>query len=67
MRKLIRRARLSSIDRQIAISRLVWEMDYVDIGEAVHLHRTAVSTHMRKKIAPKLLKMIAHNALVKGA
>lgn len=58
MRKLIRRARLSSIDRQIAISRLVWEMDYVDIGAAVYMDRTSVSRRMRYKIAPRLEAMI---------
>lgn len=63
----MKRARLSRIDRQIAISRLIWRMDYVDIGEVVHLHRTAVSRRMRKNIAPRLIELLAHNMLIATA
>lgn len=42
-------------------------MDYVDIGEVVHLHRTAVSRRMRKNIAPRLIELLAHNMLIESA
>lgn len=64
---LLKLARFSRLDRQIAISRLIWRMDYVDIGEVVHMHRTAVSRHMRKNIAPRLIELLAHNPLIGAA
>ena len=58
LRKLLKRSTLSREDRQIAISCLIWDMDYIDIGAAVHMDRTTVSRHMRDVIAPQLEKLI---------
>lgn len=67
MRKLLRRSRLSKTDKQIAISRLVWRMDYVDIGAAVYLERTSVSRRMRHIIAPHLEALMQSEKRVAGA
>lgn len=64
---MLRKACLSRPDRQIAISRLVWRMDYIDIGEVVHMDRTTVSRRMRKSIAPKLMAMLEKDKKVAGA
>lgn len=59
LRKLLRRSTLSREDRQIAVSCLIWDMDYIDIGAAVHMDRTTVSRRMREKIAPQLERLMA--------
>lgn len=53
--RLIIEARLAPIDVQIAASRLVWGMDYADIGAAVNMDRSAVSKRLRKQIVPRML------------
>ena len=67
MRKLLQLAKLSKRDKQIAISRLVWRMDYIDIGAAVYLDRTAVSRRMRNVIAPELVAIINKETKSAGA
>ena len=42
-------------------------MDYIDIGEVVHMDRTTVSRRMRKSIAPKLMAMLEKDKKVAGA
>ena len=54
LQKLLKRSTLSRDDRQIATSCLIWDMDYIEIGAAVHMDRTTVSRRMRKIIAPQL-------------
>lgn len=54
LKKLLKRSTLSRDDRQIAVSCLIWDMDYIEIGAAVHMDRTTVSRRMRKIIAPQL-------------
>lgn len=54
MSRLIIEARLSPIDVQIAASRLVWGMDYADIGAAVGMDRSGVSKRLRDKIVPRI-------------
>lgn len=54
MARLILEARLSPKDVQIATARLMWGMEYQDIGAAVGMHRNAVSERMREVIAPRL-------------
>ena len=58
LKKLLRHSTLSREDRQNAISCLIWDMDYIDIGEAVHMDRTTVSRHMRDVIAPQLERLM---------
>lgn len=67
MRKLLQRARLSKTDKQIAISRLVWRMDYFDIGAAVYMDRKTVSRRMRTQIAPQLTAIIEREKARAGA
>lgn len=54
MSRLIIEARLAPTDVQIAASRLVWGMDYADIGAAVGMDRSAVSKRLRDKIVPRI-------------
>ena len=63
LKKLLRRSTLSREDRQIAISCLIWDMDYIDIGAAVHMDRTTVSRRMRDVIAPQLERLMQKQKL----
>lgn len=52
--KLISKAKLSNEDKRIARETLIKKTYYADIGEIVHLSRTAVSKRLRKTIVPEL-------------
>lgn len=56
--KLLRRSMLSTEDRQIAVSVLQWDMDYIDVGAAVNMDRRTVSRHMNDIIAPELERLM---------
>ena len=58
LKALLKRSTLSREDRQIAISCLIWDMAYADIGAAVHMDRTTVSRRMRNVIAPQLERLM---------
>lgn len=55
MARLILEARLSPRDVQIAASRLIWAMDYADIGAAVGMDRSAVSERLKTAIVPRMM------------
>lgn len=57
MARLILEARLSPKDVQIAASRLIWSMDYADIGAAVGMDRIAVSERLRTAIVPRMMRV----------
>ena len=57
--QLIIEARLSRTDIQIAASRLVWGMEYADIGAAVGMDRSAVSKRLRGQIVPRI-ELVIH-------
>ena len=57
MARLIIEARLSPKDVQIAASRLIWSMDYADIGAAVGMDRSAVSERLRASIVPRMMRV----------
>ena len=57
MARLIIEARLSPRDVQIAASRLIWSMDYADIGAAVGMDRSAVSERLRASIVPRMMRV----------
>lgn len=54
MSRLILEARLAATDVQIAASRLIWGMDYADIGASVGMDRSAVSKRLRGQIVPRI-------------
>ena len=58
LKALLKRSTLSREDRQIAVSCLIWDMDYIEIGAAVHMDRTTVSRRMRNVIAPQLVRLL---------
>ena len=57
MARLILEARLSPKDVQIAASRLIWSMDYADIGAAVGMDRSAVSERLRTAIVRRMMRV----------
>ena len=57
MARLILEARLSPRDVQIAASRLIWALDYADIGAAVGMDRSAVSERLRASIVPRMMRV----------
>lgn len=59
MLHLIIEARLSRTDIQIAASRLVWGMEYADIGATVGMDRSAVSKRLRGQIVPRI-ELVIH-------
>lgn len=50
-------SRLSALDREIAVQRLVWRMPYIDIAVAHNYDRSTVSKRMRNIIAPHLIEL----------
>ena len=56
---LIIEARLSRTDIQIAASRLVWGMEYADIGATVGMDRSAVSKRLCGQIVPRI-ELVIH-------
>lgn len=63
LKQLLKRSTLSREDRQIAVSCLIWDMDYIEIGAAVHMDRTTVSRRMRDTIAPQLMRLLEKDRL----
>lgn len=61
MLRLIIEARLSRTDIQIAASRLVWGMEYADIGAAVGMDRSAVSKRLRGQIVPRIELVMSYD------
>lgn len=59
MLHLIIEAWLSRTGIQIAASRLVWGMEYADIGAAVGMDRSAVSKRLRGQIVPRI-ELVIH-------
>lgn len=66
MSRLILEARLAPTDVQIAASRLIWGMDYADIGAAVGMDRTAVSRRLRGQIVPRIELILTTNDKCSG-
>lgn len=66
MSRLIIEARLSPIDVQIAASRLVWGMDYADIGATVGMDRSAVSKRLKGLIVPRIELILKEYDKVSG-
>ena len=52
--RAILEAQLSPTDVQISTSRLIWGMEYADIGAAVGMDRSAVAKRLRGQIVPRL-------------
>ncbi len=52
--RAILEARLSPTDVQISTSRLIWGMEYADIGAAVGMDRSAVAKRLLGQIVPRL-------------
>lgn len=57
MARLIVEARLSPKDVQIASCRLIWGMDYPDIGAAVGMDRSAAAERLKRQIVPRMMQV----------
>lgn len=57
MARAILEARLPPKDVQIASGRLMWGMDYADIGAAVGMDRNTVAERLKRRIIPRMLSV----------
>lgn len=55
---LLRIAKLSAEDKQIATQVIVWRMPLIDIGVEVHMDRSTVSRRLQRVIVPELERML---------
>ena len=65
--QLLNLSKLSREDKEIAAQKIVWNMDYVEIGENVGMDRRTVARHMQKEILPKLERILAKERIKAGA
>ena len=65
--RLLNLSKLSREDKEIAAQTIVWNMDYVEIGENVGMDRRTVARHMQKEILPKLERIMAKERIKAGA
>lgn len=55
---LLAQSKLSGEEREIAAQRIVWRMQYIDIGAAVHMDRRTVARRMEGVILPELKRIM---------
>ena len=55
--QLLRMAKLSSEDKEIATRIIVWRMAYIDTGVVVHMDRRTVARRMENIILPELVRI----------
>ena len=60
--ELLAQCKLSSEDKEIAVQRIVWRMQYIDIAAAVHMDRRTVARHMEGVILPELERIMVKMA-----
>ncbi len=65
--RLLNLSKLSREDKEIAAQKIVWNMDYVEIGENVGMDRRTVARHMQKEILPKLERVMEKERIKAGA
>ena len=65
--RLLNLSKLSREDKEIAAQKIVWNMDYVEIGENVGMDRRTVARHMQKEILPKLERIMEKEWIKAGA
>lgn len=65
--QLLNLSKLSSEDKEIAAQKIIWHMDYVDIGEKIGMDRRTVARHMQKDILPELERMLQKYRIEAGA
>ena len=56
--QLLNQSKLSAEQKQIAAQCIVWRMNYIDVGELVHMDRRTVARKMQKEILPELERMM---------
>ena len=56
--RLLNLSKLSREEKEIAAQLIVWHMDYIDVGAAVHMDRRTVARKMQKEILPELERMM---------
>ena len=58
MARLLNLSKLSREAKEIATQVIVWRMDYIDVGENLHMDRRTVARKMQKEILPELERMM---------
>lgn len=66
--ELLRIAKLSPEDKEIATQKICWRMDFIDIGANFNMDRSTVSRRMSRVIIPELERMLAKgHTMIAGA
>ena len=65
--RLLNLSKLSRDEKEIAAQKIIWRMDYIDIGEKVGMDRRTVSRKMKDIILPELERMMHRERIEAGA
>lgn len=65
--RLLNLSKLSRDEKEIAAQKIIWKMDYVEIGENIGMDRRTVSRKMKDIILPELERMMHKENIVAGA
>lgn len=65
--RLLNLSKLSREEKEIAARKIVWKMDYIEIGENIGMDRRTVSRKMKDIILPELERMMHRENIEAGA
>lgn len=65
--RLLNLSKLSRDEKEIAAQKIIWQMDYIDIGERVGMDRRTVSRKMKDIILPEMERMMHRERIEAGA
>lgn len=65
--RLLNLSKLSREEKEIAAQKIVWKMDYIEIGENIGMDRRTVSRKMKDIILPELERMMHRENIEAGA
>ncbi len=65
--RLLKSCKLSREEKQIAVQMIIWHMEYIDVGVAVHMDRRTVARKMNSIILPELERMMHRKRIEAGA
>lgn len=65
--RLLNLSKLSREEKEIAAQKIVWKMDYIEIGEKIRMDRRTVSRKMKDIILPELERMMHRENIEAGA
>ena len=65
--RLLNLSKLSRDEKEIAAQKIIWKMDYIEIGENIGIDRRTVSRKMKDFILPELERMMHRERIEAGA